>query len=313
MSNLSEGPAPQGSSAAKIERPTADEAKIQIFFGEATETGCRIYAQSERQSQAAAPLGGFVRGPFCQYAHTLPVSYPFRGGKASAAATVEAWVPDPCFWTPAMPFYYEYTVERDLGSRQERVTGAIGIRRLGREGANLRFDGKRWVLRAARAGNLESADLAAWHEASLAAWVVWPDRVSPHSATRAGVLLVVELPPRMDVERELRRLRSEAAVAVVVLDRLEAPLDPRSVAHNLLFAQRFRPGEPIRPDDWADIALCEMRRGEPWTESISGRRVPLVALRPDGQGHFADSARPLCDLLQRDLAEGGTNWAGYIV
>ncbi len=169
------------------------------------------------------------------------------------------------------------------------------------------------MLRAARAEKLEAADLAAWHETSLAAVVRRPGSTALRLASQTGVLLVVELDTPVEVEQELRRLRSEAAVGLVVFDRREAPLDPRKFARNLLFAQRFAAGEPIRPDDWADVALCEMRPGQPWAETVSGRRVPLVALRPSGKGLAPQSGRALCDLLQRDLADDGTSWAGYIV
>ena len=50
-----------------------------------------------------------------------------------------------------MPYLYEYTLEREVAGQRQQIRGQIGIRRLGREGGNLRFDGKRWVLRAARA------------------------------------------------------------------------------------------------------------------------------------------------------------------
>jgi hypothetical protein len=304
--------APSPPPASEVELRTAEDARVQVFFGEATETGCRIYAESERPSEASAVLSGFVRGPFCAYAHTVPTNHPFRRAPGQTAGRAEAWVADPCFWTPAMPYLYQYTIERELAGHREKICGWIGIRRLGREGSNLRLDGKRWVLRAAQAERLELADLPAWHDASMAAIVRRPGAVPLDSASRTGVLLVVEISTLVDVEQELRRLRDEAAVGMVILGR-EAPVDPRSFARNLLFAQRFRPGEPIRPDDWADVALCEMEPGKPWTESVSGRRVPLVALRSGGQGLLPEDGRALCDLLQRDLAEGPTSWAGFVV
>ena len=309
----------EGASAGAADQPvkvrSADDAGVQLFFGEATPAGCRVYAQSERPSEGASPLSGFVRGPMCGYAHTLPVSYPFRavgpGGKAGGP--VEAWVADPCFWTPAMPFLYHYTLERQVGARREKICGSIGIRRLGCERTNLRLDSKRWVLRAARADKLQLADLPAWHEAAMTAVVRDPSAELCQAATQTGVLLVADLSTCADLEERLRALRNWAAVGMVIVDGPAAALEVRCVARNLLVAQRFSPGESIRPADWADLALCEMRRGEAVVENTSARQVPLIALRPEGEDLTAQSARALCDLLQRDLAAAGMNWAGYVV
>jgi hypothetical protein len=293
-----------------------------VFFGEATETGCRIYIESEHSK--SAPLSGFVRGPFCQYAQTLPTNHPFRPASRPAAAgasgddgsprnLVEAWVPDPCFWTPAMPYAYEYRLEREVAGRRQLIRGYIGIRRLGREGGNLRLDGKRWVLRAAQAEHLNYDDLLAWRAASTAAFVDWRDSTSKSMASTLGLLLVAQLSAADDVEAALRELRVEASVGMVILDRRNVPLNPRSMARNLLFAQRFGPGETVHVDDWADVAICELD-GQPLRmPTVLGRSIPLIALRRSGAGGTPQELRAACDLLQRDLAESGINWAGYIV
>jgi hypothetical protein len=316
---MTRAPDEGASAAAAADQPvevrSAEDAGVQLFFGEATPAGCRVYAQSERPSEGESQLSGFVRGPMCAYAHTLPVSYSFRavgpGGKEGGP--LEAWVADPCFWTPSMPFLYHYTLERQVGARREKITGSIGIRRLGCERANLRLDSKRWVLRAARTDNLQLADLPAWHEAAMTAVVRNPSTELCQAATQTGVLLVADLSTCSDLEERLRALRNWAAVGIVIVDGPAAALEVRRVARNLLMAQRFSPGESIQPADWADLALCEMGRGQALLENTSGQQVPLVALRPEGEGLTAQSARALCDRLQRDLAAAGMNWAGYVV
>ena len=309
--------------ATEVQGISAADAWVHLFFGEATDTGCRIYAERERQSEANAALCGFIRGPFCAYAQTLPINHPFRAasGKVSqrsessqqdaGANLIEVWVPDPCFWTPAMPYLYQYTLEREVAGQRQRISGQIGIRRLGCAGDNLRFDGKRWVLRGASLDKLRPDDVGAWHGAAMAA--ILPRNATLPRASERGVLIVSDLSGASDVEAELRRLRSEPCVGMVILERENAPLSPRSWARNLLFAQRFRAGETVRVDDWADVAICELAGQTPAPPAVEGRSVPLVAWRAGGHGLLPEAGRALCDRLQRDLAASGINWAGYIV
>ncbi len=212
-----------------------------------------------------------------------------------------------------MPYLYQYALEREVAGRRQQISGQIGIRRLGREGGNLRLDGKRWVLRAAQSEEISCDNLPAWHEASTAAVVTRSGIGNTWFASEIGVLFVVELTDPKWLEDSLRRLRSEASVGIVILDRDIAPLSLRSWARNMLFAQKFQSGETVHVDDWADVAICEIEGRTPAAPAVEGRLVPLIAWRPGGKGLFPEGGRALCDLLQRDLAESGINWAGYIV
>ena len=128
--------------------------RVQVFFGASDPAQARIYAQLELPEslfadQADLRLSGRLIGPDCEFAHTLPARIPIVQRDASQASLLaEAVVPDPCFWTPELPFQYraEIQLHRDdrlLASWQRR----LGIRRLGARGRFLFFDGKRFVLR----------------------------------------------------------------------------------------------------------------------------------------------------------------------
>ncbi len=283
---------PEGAPDDRVELRSQHDARVEVFFGEATSTGCRVYAQSERTRETSAPMSGVLRGPFCAYANTLPTNHPFRVRNGLPPGTVEAWVPDPCFWTPAMPFLYKYSLERDFGDRRESISGWFGIRRLGREGVNLRFDSKRWVLRATRAEKIELGELKTWHETSLAAVIDGRyTGVSLDDASRTGRAAGRhDLNTLDDVENQVVRLREHAAVGMVILDREASFIEPRRFARNMLFGQRFRPGEPIRPDDWADVRACARCGG---TLGRGGFRPPGApgSAAPGRQRTFSTSTK----------------------
>src|SRR6516225_4867325 len=83
-----------------------------LFFGEANEAEARVYARLP----SAVPLDGYqltgrLIGPECCFAKTLPATIPFVDRGPGNGLLTEAIVPDPCFWTPELPFLYRAIVE----------------------------------------------------------------------------------------------------------------------------------------------------------------------------------------------------------
>ncbi len=114
----------------------------------------------------------------------------------------EAVVPDPCFWTPELPFLYRAEIELRRGAellwRCERL---LGIRRLGVRGQSLFFDGKRFVLRGAMRPPMGSGEWGMGNDEAFAR-ESWTALVVPEPsdevcelASRRGVLLVADLTP----------------------------------------------------------------------------------------------------------------------
>ena len=121
-----------------------------------------------REARRRYQLTGRLIGPECRFAKTLPATIPFIDRGPGKGLLAEAIVPDPCFWTPELPFLYRAIVEvyssrsvvrpfitaafgSEAQARRERddytIDRPFGIRRLGTIGRSLYLDGNRWVAR----------------------------------------------------------------------------------------------------------------------------------------------------------------------
>ncbi len=124
---------------------------LEVFSGAADPAEARVYAVTSNTDSNLVEngwqLSGHLVGPQCDFAHTLPARIPFRAERSSNSVA-EAIVPDPCFWTPELPFLYRAELNLQQGERAaSRHTQTIGIRRFGNRGSAFYFDTKRFVLR----------------------------------------------------------------------------------------------------------------------------------------------------------------------
>jgi hypothetical protein len=204
---------------------------LQLFFGEASEAEARVYARVTSDAPLEGwRIGGSLLGPECQFAKTLTATIPFVDRGPGNGLLAEAIVPDPCFWTPELPFLYRAkvvvyssrsvvrqasTVDRvepiaaapglPCGSApptQDVITAerdeytidrAFGIRRLGVIGRSLYLDGKRWVARGVCQDQATEADLLAARDAGAALLLSSADDAICEAASRLGVPLVVHV------------------------------------------------------------------------------------------------------------------------
>jgi hypothetical protein len=292
---------------------TADELaeRLEIFFGAASETMCRVYARIDfPQPLDRAQLTGTLTGPTCLYSETLPATFSFVDRGPGESLLAEAVVPEPCFWTPEMPHLYRAEVQlRDGGKLLAQVECTFGIRPLGAGGGKLLYAGRVWVLRGVSSDELPPVELAAWHDGDTAMLVRDPDDALCEAASRVGVLVVADL-ATADAGA-MRRLSRWPAVGVVAVPGSVAP-ELTQLGRNTILAQRFSAGEPVSPASWARAAICELAQTDCLPEGLAGCAVPLIAMRRADKLESVVAGRAACDRLQRDLAPFG-QFAGYIV
>src|SRR5262245_12021659 len=121
---------------------------LEVFIGEATPAEARIYVRLAHTERSDQQWAGFVHGPSCAYSRTLPAQIPLQKKAVDSHVHFEAVIPDPCFWTPAMPFLYRVAVQStNKGANESVAERTIGIRPLSVRGKRLLLEGKTWVLR----------------------------------------------------------------------------------------------------------------------------------------------------------------------
>ena len=217
---------------------------------------------------------------------------------------------------PAMPHLYQADIQLLDGDRVvARASRPFGLRPLGALGRKLLFDGKRWVLRGIFADEVAERGLDAWRLAGATLLARNPGNHLCAEASRLGVLIVAELDA--SETSEIRRLAHWPAVGLIVLPKSFAAGADHG-ARNVLLAERFAAHEPIRPQEWAQVAFCELGEAPDLADRIDGANAPIVALRPSGPLSTVAQGRALCDQLQGELAgrrnrSGALDLSGYIV
>lgn len=279
---------------------------LDLFFGDANPAEARVYARlNSLGKDNSFHLDGRLSGPVCDFARTLPAQIPFTDRSRLASCLAEAVIPDPCFWTPELPFLYRAQLElrvekRSIGSYDH----LFGLRRLGVRDRHLIFDGKRFVLRAVRSQNFD-AEAQYAHETWTALIVENPSDELCEHASHHGVLIVADL--TSDPNLTLRRLARWPAVGIALFSsNATLPPDVRNVVPNLLLAQYISGNHPLAP--WAQLAFVD----SPDLSKLTNLAVPIVAVRQSPDSTSIEQSRAACDALQSELSTHG-DFAGYVV
>jgi hypothetical protein len=288
---------------------------LQIFHGEVHPARARLYARLPRRAEWKAwRLTGRVTGPHNALAATLPATVRLRDLGDGPTLLAEAFVPDPCFWSPESPALYDVQVALvdEQGKERETATPTVGIRSFGIRVASFYLEGKRWVLRGASRAVDPEAPASQWREAWCSPLAGSRDDVFLEEASRLGVLTVAAIAgERTEVETELRRLARWPAVAIALIDCPE-PLDASiaSAAPNILLGCRMS-GSEASPPDWANVIFGDVEDPREFANRFTPLGRPVIAMRPLDSSAGLHGARTACDLLQSDLAPHG-DFAGYL-
>lgn len=295
---------------------------MDIFYGRLNENLAHVYARTARDgADDARTVTGWIRGPFCALSHTLPATIALCDMGPGPTLLGSAEVPDPCFWSTQLPALYEVHVEvREETRIVQTFDQTIGIRRLGAAGRDLRWEGKRWVLRGV--GNrrpINDAEpvadfVATYREASAAMVLIDPDATICRVASQAGVVVIAHLTDRTKLEKQLAELARSGAVAMAILPAAvtASASELHRAAPNLLLAQYCDDGTRVAPADWADVVVCQISDPARFHAAVAACPLPIVAQRGLNETKSVAEARADCDRLQRDLAPGG-GCAGYLV
>jgi len=308
---------PRGTDAAGAESSGAGPLdSLQLILGETSPVESHVHLRTDGfVGDASWSLSGSIAGPECMYAHTLSTTVALRARLSGARQVGEGLIPDPCYWTPEMPYLYRARVELRQGARissQREI--AFGIRPLGVQGRSLVFAGQRWVLRGVFQSEAPGVDLAAWHDAGAAMRATDPDDELCEAASRIGVLIVADLSRAQNgIESRLLRLSRWPAVGFAILPaNVAVTAEVRRAAANMLLAYEVDALRSSADRANADVLLVNADEPQRFADLVRDAKQPAVAVRPAGRQADVAAPRKLCDRLQRDLAQIG-DFAGYVV
>ncbi len=284
---------------------------LQLFFGDANQAEARIYARLTLDDPRDCTLSGQITGPECEHAKTLPASFRLVDRGPGASLLAESIVPDPCFWSPELPFLYRADVElRRAGELIARCSRVVGLRPLGVRGKRLYWEGKNWVLRGVTRELIVDTPLGEWRESLTTMAVERPDEALLSEASRTGVAIVATCDSAStDPRDELRRVSRFPAVVMFVVGGEQRPTrDWRQIAPNVILAQRCSADQHELGDATQVVFVDEASLGEAWLARIE--QAVIVSRASDTESTVI-AARAGCDRLQGDSAKWG-EFAGYL-
>lgn len=286
-----------------------------VFHGEASPAEARVFVRLLLAPTCAADrLRGEIVGPFSRYAKTLPATTNFSAARQGDDLLAAVTLPDPCFWSPELPYLYRVRVRLEHSAHEiwseERT---FGVRRLGVRGRRIYFEAKNWVLRGAMTHESPDFPWDDWRAFDLAPVVCGPSEAFCREADRQGVLLAAILPQAAPRPAELvKRWQRHPAVGLVVTEPLvEFSPDFRAAAPNMIFAAQGDVDRSTVPG-WADATWRQLRNPADVSKWTTGIQRPLVVVRRSTGVALPAQLRAACDRLQSDLADAG-EFAGYVV
>lgn len=304
---------------------------LDVFYGELTSARATVYARLEGLKDTdGLSLSGFVRGPRCYYATTLPTSFRLQDAGRGPSLLAKAVIPDPAYWSPDTPHIYDVTVELRRGSELiDRDERQIGFKPLGISGRHFTWEGKPWVLRGASNQTIDADDLSNWQDRSTSILFMNPPTDDQLEAASTKGVLCWLLMPILESTKTMRNamwsLSAFPSVAgYLILSERHGDEVPRSLlecAPNVLKGLSF--GDPTKVPTALRHRIFhqwKLEKDVPLQPELASDDYPLIIVREELVGRrnkskpleSIESARAAADRLQADLAPYG-QFAGYIV
>ena len=268
---------PQPPEWLDIVRTTDD---FDLFHGETTDSYAHVYV-NHSNDLGELKVEGQIRGPFSEYAQTLPATFQFTDMGTGDSVLGRAIVADPCSWTPKLPSTYHVdvrVVEAD-GNVVAQCESEMGIRRLGAVKKSFSLDGERWVMRVA---GLDVGDTSAealknqlrdFRESHLACAVSHPTSEMLDIATKLGVFVFVTPESAMsedDRNEQLLTLSRYPCVAAVAFEKWpESGISRKRIPNLLLGTSRV---DADHDCDFSFIPLSSL-------DGVTGNK-PIVVYQP---------------------------------
>jgi hypothetical protein len=304
--------------------------QLEIFHGRLNPASAHVYAQLPGvTTQDGLSLTGFLRGPHCLHSTTLPATIKFTDAGPGDSLLAKATLPDPCFWSPAIPSLYDAHLELRRGEEVLAVCERkFGIRALDVRGKFLYEQGKRFVLRGVaaqldpllRSPANSLPDLLPWHDAPAAMLAKNPANALCEEAARVGVLVVAGVTSDQHALQHVQRLSRFACVAMIALaGEVRIDNDLRLAAKNTILARWNGAAEDLAVNDGCEAIVVSLA-GDPNSVAATGhpcwasQTIPVIVWRSldYSSSQQLQAARAACDELQAALAPLG-DFAGYFV
>lgn len=304
--------------------PAEIEFDPDVFHGELTANRAQVFVRAPRTADlAGCTLHGYVQGPRCEYAHTLPAKFTLQDLGPGPTLLARATLTDPCLWTSDLPQIYDVHIELRRGSevlaREQRMLGLRGIgARTSAETPQLVREGKVWVPRGVALESLDTIEVAGLREQLLIGVCTSPPLDLLVEASRRGLYLIVRLDhEQQDVPQAIRHLaRWPAVIAASIRHGESLDRSLSQLASNLLLLQEIDSSSRVAPNlaAWAAAGLVALPSGETQVDSrLDVKSLPWLVHRSPGVANLTlTQARAECDRLQRDLASA-RQFSGYLV
>ncbi len=293
-----------------------------VFYDDAGEASARIYALAAPtidgrlltvDELAECRLECRVEGPKCRYSTTLPtrVKLTHRGVTNWGdlpALVAETFLPDPCPWSPELPFLYRVIGEVRLGERViAEVDQTFGIRPISAVRKRIVLHGKTWVPRGVGCV-IRDIPMEVWRETATTV-LDGQDDAKLQEASEVGVTSVAFIHGAgEEVAKAARRM---SCFPSVVMIHAIAHVSPSLVAsaRNTLFISDYNNRSDSDQSQVDFLYICPPDAAWSWPQDSS---KPVIAFRPAMIPASPYEARAACDTLQADMA-GKCDPAGYFV
>ncbi len=293
-----------------------------VFYDDAGEASARIYALAAPtidgrlltvDELAECRLECRVEGPKCRYSTTLPtrVKLAHRGVTNWGdlpAVMAEADLPDPCHWSPELPFLYRVIGEVRLGEQViAEIDQTFGIRPITVVRNRIVLYGKTWVPRGVGCV-IRDVPMEVWRETATTI-LAGQDDAKQQEASEVGVTSVAFI--HGTGEELAKAARRMSRFPSVVMIHAIAHVTPSLVAsaRNTLFISDFNNRLDSDQAQVDFIYICPPDAAWVWPQDNS---KPVIAFRPAMIPDSPYEAREACDKLQAEMA-GKCDPAGYFV